>query len=415
MSSQNDIVLIRQYLRGELDERAMYALERRAQHDPEFMDLMMGMELAEGRLHQDNLTEIDQMISRRTAGAKTRKIISWKILAAAASLFIVIGTALFWMTRTPEVKLFRQPSVSAKVQPVSPPDSVKNRQQILTQIKPEKHLRKSHLHRLATKHTNPGALSENVVAVDNKKEDSLYTAKTSLAEVAVVGFTTERKKSVTASSQIIIRGTELNPSLEGKVAGVSVKSGRYDSLVLMKGVVKDKQDNAPLPGAVIRIRGVSSIATATDVKGEFTLSVPSKLKNKDLVVSALGYNQEQIKLRGKDSLDVALSPSTSSLNEVVVVGYGTKKKAHSSEPVIGWAAYQKYLKEEAVLADGQPGTVKLEFNVDPQGNPVHVRIKKGLSEKNNQKAVDILMQGSKWTTDPLDSTGVIRLKIKFQK
>ncbi|HWW42761.1 carboxypeptidase-like regulatory domain-containing protein [Pedobacter sp.] len=415
MSSQDDIALIRQYLRGELDERAMYALERRAQHDPELMDLMMGMELAEGRLHQDDLTEIDQWISRRTAGAKTRKIISWKILAAAASLFIVMGTALFWMTRTPEVKLFRQPSVSVKAQPVLPPDSVKNQQQILTQIKPEKQLRKSHQTRLPIKQKNPGAFSEDIAVIGNKKEDSLYTAKTSLAEVAVVGFTTERKKSVAASSQTTISGTELTHSLEGKVAGVSVKSGRYDSPVLMKGVVKDKKDNSPLPGAVVRIRGASSIATATDVKGEFTLSVPSKLRNKDLVVSALGYDQGQIKLKGKDSVDVALSPSTGSLNEVVVVGYGTKRKAHSSEPVIGWAAYQKYLKEEAVLSDGQRGTVKLEFSVDAQGNPVHVRVKKGLSETNNRKAVDILMQGSKWTTDPLDSARVIRLKIKFQK
>ncbi|PTT01525.1 hypothetical protein DBR11_07155 [Pedobacter sp. HMWF019] len=414
MSSQDNIALIRQYLRGELDERAMYALERRAQHDPEFMDLMMGMELAEGRLHQDNLTEIDQLISRRTVGAKTSKMILWKILAAAASLFIVMGIAVFWMTGTQEVKLFRQPSVSAKAQPVSPPDSVRNQQQVLTQITPQKYQQSLRRNSSVTKRIQSNTLSPKVADVENKKEDSLYTAKTSLAEVAVVGFTTERKKSVTASSQIIIPGTELTHALEGKVAGVSVKSGHSDTPVLMKGVVKDKQDNSPLPGAVVRIRGASSITTATDVKGEFTLSVPSKLKNKDLVVSALGYDQEQIKFKGKDSLDVALSPSTSSLNEVVV-GYGTKRKVRYPEPVIGWTAYQKYLKHEAILPDGQRGTVKLEFNVDAQGNPVHVRIKKGLSEKNNQKAVEILMEGSKWTTDPQDSTQVIRLKIKFQK
>ncbi|WP_316836558.1 carboxypeptidase-like regulatory domain-containing protein [Pedobacter nutrimenti] len=416
MSSQNDIVLIRQYLRGELDERAMYALERRAQHDPELMDLMMGMELAEGRLHQDNLTEIDQLISMRTGGAKTRKIISWKILAAAASLFIVMGIAVFWMTRTQEMKPVLRPSVSAKVQPVLPPDSARNQQQLLTQIQPEKHLRELRRNRLAAKRRHSDTLSPKVVGIENKKDDSLYTAKTSLAEVAVVGYEAARKKAVTGSSQIILRGTDsLASALQGRLAGVRIESGHSDASVLMKGVVKDKQDSSPLSGAVIMIRGASSITTVTDVKGEFTLSVPSKLKNKNLVVSALGYDQEQIKFKGKDSLDVALNPSTSSLNEVVVVGYGAKRKTHSFEPLIGWTAYQKYLKDEAVLPDGQSGTVKLEFKLDAHGNPVHVRIKKGLSEKNNQKAVDILMKGSKWTTGSQDSTQVIRLKIKFQK
>jgi len=309
------------------------------------------------------------------------------------------------------------PSVSVKAQPVLPPDSGVDQQKVFAQIKPQKYPQKLRRNKSAQKRIHSNTLSEDVAAaIDNKKEDSLYIAKTNLDEVAVVGYGTEKKKAVTGSSQVILRGTDaLAHALQGKVAGVSIKPDQYDTSVLMKGVVKDKKDNSPLPGAVIMIRGVSSITTATDVKGEFTLSVPSKLKNKDLVVSALGYDQEQIKFKGNDSLDVALSPSTSSLNEVVVVGYGTKRKAHPSEPVIGWTAYQKYLKDVAALPDGRPGTVKLEFNVDAQGNPVHVRIKKGLSEKTNQKAIDLLIRGSKWTTDPQDSTRMIRLKIKFHR
>ncbi|MCQ4775581.1 carboxypeptidase-like regulatory domain-containing protein, partial [Lacrimispora saccharolytica] len=65
--------------------------------------------------------------------------------------------------------------------------------------------------------------------------------------------------------------------------------------------------------------------TITDVDGKFTLSV--KGTNAVLTVSFVGYAPQEISVKGKRNLDVTLKEDTELLDEVVVVGYATQKKA----------------------------------------------------------------------------------------
>lgn len=90
------------------------------------------------------------------------------------------------------------------------------------------------------------------------------------------------------------------------------------------GTVKDHTGESVI-GANISVRGTTS-GTITDIDGKFTLEVPSD--NVEIVVSYIGYRQQVIALKGKTSLDVVLTEDTQSLNEVVVVGYGSQKKVN---------------------------------------------------------------------------------------
>ncbi len=91
----------------------------------------------------------------------------------------------------------------------------------------------------------------------------------------------------------------------------------------VKGTVLDSSGQ-PLPGASILEKGTNN-GTQTDFDGKFTLNVSNK--NAVLVVTFIGFTTQEIAIKGQTSLSITLKEDTASLDEVVVIGYGTQKKA----------------------------------------------------------------------------------------
>ena len=79
----------------------------------------------------------------------------------------------------------------------------------------------------------------------------------------------------------------------------------------------------PVVGSTVAVKG-SKIATQTDAQGSFTLSVPASVSA--LIISSVGFETQEVAITGRSNVEVSLKTSTSSLNEVVVVGYGTQKR-----------------------------------------------------------------------------------------
>ncbi|MGN7723708.1 TonB-dependent receptor [Chitinophaga sp. 22620] len=102
----------------------------------------------------------------------------------------------------------------------------------------------------------------------------------------------------------------------------SERSWEAPNQVAVSGVVTDDKSQ-PLPGVSINVKG-TSIGTATDVDGRYTLNVPSA--NDTLVFSYIGFAPQQQALAGRTTLNVIMTAVSSNLNDVVVVGYGTQKK-----------------------------------------------------------------------------------------
>ncbi len=90
----------------------------------------------------------------------------------------------------------------------------------------------------------------------------------------------------------------------------------------VKGVVKDADDNTPLPGVTVQIKGTTNGAS-TDLDGNYTLQVSP---NATLVFSYIGYKSVEMNVNNQTTIDIALEVDLTELNEVVVVGYGTLKK-----------------------------------------------------------------------------------------
>lgn len=92
--------------------------------------------------------------------------------------------------------------------------------------------------------------------------------------------------------------------------------------VAVSGKVID-ESGLPIPGVTVLIKGTSK-ATSSDIDGNYQIKAAS---SGTLVFSYLGYTSLQEAINGRTRIDVKLSPETQSLQEVVVVGYGTQKKS----------------------------------------------------------------------------------------
>ncbi len=94
---------------------------------------------------------------------------------------------------------------------------------------------------------------------------------------------------------------------------------------LISGTVVGAEDKLPLPGVSVVLKGGQS-GTSTDVDGKFQISIPGV--ESVLIFSFVGYTSQEILVGNKQQLEVVLSEDNKSLQELVVVGYGTQKKVN---------------------------------------------------------------------------------------
>jgi len=99
--------------------------------------------------------------------------------------------------------------------------------------------------------------------------------------------------------------------------------------IIISGTVKDA-DGFPLIGTTVMLKN-SSVGTATDIDGNYSLSVPKDAKF--LVFSYTGFKSQEIPIDGRTQIDAILEEDIARLEEVVVVGYGTQKKRELSGSV----------------------------------------------------------------------------------
>jgi TonB-linked SusC/RagA family outer membrane protein len=97
---------------------------------------------------------------------------------------------------------------------------------------------------------------------------------------------------------------------------------------VVKGVVKDDENNEGIPGVSVILKGTNTGAF-TGADGQFTIEVPSS--ESVLIFTAIGYTSQEIKVGALSVINISLKSDVSTLTEFVVVGYGEQKK----ESIVG--------------------------------------------------------------------------------
>lgn len=153
-------------------------------------------------------------------------------------------------------------------------------------------------------------------------------------------------------------------------ASVTVASV-FDAVIT--GQVKDEQGQ-PLPGVTVKLQN-SQVATMTDVNGNFKITVPDGESNRNLTFTYIGFVTQTVSVAQQTQINVTLkADTTKSLNEVVVVGYGTQRRAtiNSAIGTVGARDINEkpVLNAVQALQGESPNLIIQQSTLDPGATPL---------------------------------------------
>ena len=225
----------------------------------------------------------------------------------------------------------------------------------------------------------------NAVKPEGKLEKNLETVLTP--------FGLRYKKSKDGSYLIVrprpgqlggLPGTVLPPhtaaaGLPPAAAKPGVPAGTGAVELAVRGTVTEAGTGGALPGVAILLKGTNQ-GTTTDAEGRYQIAVPDA--NAVLVFSYVGYAAQEVTVGERTAVDVQLAADVKSLNEVVVVGYGTQKRSDLTGSVSSVKAEQltAYPASGVVQAlQGRAAGVQVSANNGEPGSAFKVRIRGGTS------------------------------------
>ena len=180
----------------------------------------------------------------------------------------------------------------------------------------------------------------------------------------------------------------------------------------LTGTVTDAA-NVPIPGINVVIQN-STTGTSTDFDGNYSITV----NNDDvLVFSSMGFSTQAVTINGQQTLNITLEEDAAQLDEVVVVGYGTRKKSHLTGAVAkvdgGEVAGIQAARVDDALAGKLPGVLIQNQSGEPGADPkIQVRAASSLSGDSNPLIVvdGYPISGSLATVNPNDIESLEVLK-----
>lgn len=201
--------------------------------------------------------------------------------------------------------------------------------------------------------------------INSDKKVSINVKNKCISYILDALFDIKKFECKFVSNQIIILKTN------------KINKDNENTLILqskISGKIIDK-DGLPLPGANVLVKD-TNLGTVTDFDGNFNLEIPQG-KN-ILIISYLGYKTKEVDVSGKNSITVTLLEDAASLDEVVVVGYGTQVKKTVSGSVSSISARQ-INEVPAVSAEnaliGQVSGVQIQQTSGEPGASATIRIR----------------------------------------
>lgn len=165
----------------------------------------------------------------------------------------------------------------------------------------------------------------------------------------------------------------------------------YSQSKTITGTVKD-ETGLTLPGVTIQIKNTNKLGAVTDFDGNFTITIPSD-QSQILIFSYLGYSTEEIDISNKETISLTMTPDTTQLDEVVVVGYGSVLKKDVTGSVVSVKvndniANQSFTVDQ--LLQGRAAGVQVTQNAGSPGSGISVRIRGTNSLRGNNEPLYVV-------------------------
>lgn len=162
-----------------------------------------------------------------------------------------------------------------------------------------------------------------------------------------------------------------------------------DIFKFISGTVQDEKSN-PLQGATIAVKGNTKLYTTTDANGNFAIKVANATKF--LVVSYVGMKPVEVAINDKLNLAVTLTGADAKLGEVIVVGYGTRRRSEVTSSISSIS--EKDIKNLPVAGvdqaiQGKVAGVTVTNNGGQPGGGVSVRVR-GITSVNGNEPLYVI-------------------------
>lgn len=411
-NKKTDLSDFLRYRDDKLSGEERNSFERELQKDAFNEEAMDGLETISPDEAGSDINELRNRIERRVAGK--RKYTAYRI---AASIAILIGiTAIILMTT-------RKSTPDRIAQNVIEPESLsvpENRPVIIL---------KSPQANQNTRRKNP----ENNTAVvpENKKDISDTSAYRELGGLQTPAAVQNKSAEIPPTSSLSLKSAKAERALsrinpEVSVRARSIVSDRSLSRFSVKGKILSSEDNMPVPGATVVIKGTTK-GVITDPEGNFNLELPDS-SGRTLVASIIGMESKEFETTPDSEQIIKLNPSLTALNEVVVVGYGIRNEEENEadregfdppHPISGKSAFDKYILENLHRPDSLPGQkiiVVISFIVRSNGSIDNILIVRSPGKVFSDEAMRLIKSGPRW--EPASKNGKpveerVRVRLRF--
>jgi TonB family protein len=365
--------LIRQYLAGELDDRAMHLLEKQALDDPFLAEALEGYEKNKPDQRQQ-LTDLNEQLNRRVAskpsGGKIVNLYRW---AAAAAIIILMGLS-WWI-----VDISKEPVPDIVAVPSVHPESKDSGAAIAS--------------------AQPAPKSQDTA---NQASDHTPTIQYTPAAPQVaqnnVPAAREAQISVPTTPQLAkVKETDsIQGLLQGRVSGLEV----LDSMT----------DNSR--NFIVSKRNVNTDSVSLALNGNINFSK--------------GLNEVVLNQRADSANNVVIRGYNTTGRPADKKARTTKKGAPLDEitntweykapvPSNGAEAYAEYLKTHVKNPKQYEGTVKVTFLVMPDGTLQNIKIKSHLNKECDEEALRLIKEGPAWLPASDGKPARVTQKVKFSK
>ena len=406
-SRLNDIL---RYRKNEMTGSERNAFERNLQKDRFAEEALQGFEEISTEKAEADIMELKERLARKTT--RKPKVIWYRIAASVAVLMILSSIFIIIEKNKPQEQLSYAPVTEPSKEaakpgiPDKPPESQAEQPEIVRGKK------------------DGDRTSETMQKVQPELKEPVIESpiKNEAAKKSVRVENTDAVQIAEAREPEIIR----NEALTSKSALAKRVS---EPIAMVRGRVISAEDNQPIPGVSINIKGTNS-STVTDTGGNFKLEM-DRPYGKTLVANFIGMERKEFKAVEDSSIEVKLKPSVQSLSEVVVIGYGVAGTDTDEEaartgyappvPVSGKADFDRYIQDNLKRPDeataGQRVVVVLGFWVHKDGSTDSITIIRSPAKRFSEEAIRLIKEGPAWK--PAEENGKpiedeVRVRIVFK-
>lgn len=370
------------YIRGARKGKEAHRLEKEAMRDPFLADALEGYSRV-GNGADEQIEELRRRIRAR-AVRKRNHVVVWSI-AASLLIGVCIGSYFLFQEKplSDEARMAMEQAVHPK--PLSVYEEEKKDELAEAVIK------------------DSAGPSKKLIS-ENKKKKMLAPS----SEVPQVMTQELMEEALEATIDDEPSAMDKKMVMRASVANDSSFNTKVAVVGKVRGKVTDPSGE-PLVGATVRVKGTNQ-GTISDENGDFTLKTDG---NRELSVDYIGYESVILPADTTKDLLIAMNVDDATLDEVVVVGYGSQPKSSvtgaimslkmsgTPQPSIGRKAFRRYLKENLVHPSDKcaraKGKVILTFRVDKDGRPESISVKKGLCASADKEAIRLIEEGPDWT------------------